>query len=293
MALHGFGTRQIAAVFGVLIATGCQEWDDCYADRCVRVYYPHYGYSWECYPVPVACDGQSQGTSTHRRTRHSGADASANADDASTGPSGVAGSSSVDASGSGAAGHAGMGSAADAAAPASTEAGTTTSTSTAAMDAGAGDAGSSSAASSGTAVATVASGRRLRRFNFSCERDTQCGPGQCINGECFDGCTLDDNCGTADRCSVETGRRICMPDPNPEVRCEASSECNVGQTCVDGACHSPCDVDTDCANPEDRCLHTLCFPDRRPIVECVLNLECATGLVCLDGQCVNLDSWPN
>jgi hypothetical protein len=133
----------------------------------------------------------------------------------------------------------------------------------------------------------------MRRFNFACQRDTQCGPGQCIDGQCFDGCTLDENCGTADRCSVETGRRICMPDPNPEVRCQESSECSAGSACVDGACHSPCGVDTDCANPEDRCLHSLCFPDRRPMVECVLNLECTQGLVCLDGRCINLDSWPN
>jgi hypothetical protein len=292
MALHGFGmiARRFGVVFGVLMAVGCADWDQCYADQCVRVYYPYYGYSLECYSVAVACGGD-QGRARNRPTRHTRADAGYD-DDASTGPSGFDGSvSSMPASGSGDAERAGAGAAAEAAGTAGSE--SSTPTATAGTDAGAGAAAGGSSASSGVAVGASASGRRMRRLDMSCQRDTQCGPGQCIDGQCFDGCTLDDNCGTADRCSVETGRRLCMPDPNPEVRCEASSECMTGQTCVDGACHPPCSADTDCVNPEDRCLHSLCFPDRRPIVECVLNLECTKGLVCLDGRCINLDSWPN
>jgi hypothetical protein len=110
-----------------------------------------------------------------------------------------------------------------------------------------------------------------------------------LERRCFAACETDAECGIADRCSVESGRRLCMPDPNPVVRCDHSADCRSGQTCVDGTCHAPCDVDTDCADPQDRCLFNLCFADRRPIAECVLNLECTTGLVCLDGRCVELD----
>jgi len=99
-------------------------------------------------------------------------------------------------------------------------------------------------------------------------------------------CESDTDCGTGDRCSVETGRRICMPDPNPAVRCDESAVCRPEQTCVNGSCHDPCSSDANCANLEDRCDNHLCFPDRRPIAECVLNVECAADLVCLDGRCV-------
>jgi hypothetical protein len=126
----------------------------------------------------------------------------------------------------------------------------------------------------------------VHRLDFSCIRDTQCGAGQCTAGLCYLACESDTDCGTADRCSVETGRRLCMPDPNPPVRCDESAICRSDQTCVNGACHDPCSADTDCKNLEDRCTSGLCFPDRRPIAECVLNVECAADLVCLDGRCV-------
>lgn len=131
-------------------------------------------------------------------------------------------------------------------------------------------------------------GERIRRFNFPCIRDTQCGAGDCVLGECFTSCEADTECGTADRCSVESGRRICMPDPNPPVRCDQSQDCSASQACVNGACHDRCDVDTDCVDAQDRCVQGFCFPDRRPIAECVLNVECPSGLVCLDARCVDL-----
>jgi hypothetical protein len=144
--------------------------------------------------------------------------------------------------------------------------------------------GGASGATGGTSGAV---GGRIRRLDFSCVRDTQCGAGECSAGLCYLACESDTECGTADRCSVETGRRLCMPDPNPPVRCDESAICRADQTCVDGACHDPCDADADCANLEDRCVQHLCFPDRRPIAECVLNVECAADLVCLDGRCVS------
>lgn len=134
------------------------------------------------------------------------------------------------------------------------------------------------------------SGGRIRRFNFPCIRDTQCGAGDCVDEECFTACEDDAECGTADRCSVETGRRVCMPDPNPPVSCDTSADCTSSQGCINGACHDICDVDTDCANVQDRCTYGYCFPDRRPIAECVLNLECPDDLVCLDARCVDLSS---
>ncbi|HEX3595168.1 MAG TPA: Dickkopf N-terminal cysteine-rich domain-containing protein [Polyangiaceae bacterium] len=163
---------------------------------------------------------------------------------------------------------------------------------------GAGRAGASSGGSttgsSGGAVSiggssgnsNGASGERVHRLDFACIRDTQCGAGQCTAGLCYLACESDTDCGTADRCSVETGRRLCMIDPNPPVRCDESAICRPDQTCVNGACHDPCNADGDCANLQDRCVEHLCFPDRRPIAECVLNVECAAELVCLDGRCV-------
>ena len=129
---------------------------------------------------------------------------------------------------------------------------------------------------------------RIPRLDFACVRDTQCGAGECTSGLCYLACASDKECGTGDRCSVETGRRICMDDPNPPVRCDESAICTSVQTCVNGSCHDPCNADADCKNLADRCVDHLCFPDRRPIAECVLNVECASGLVCLDGRCVTL-----
>ena len=155
--------------------------------------------------------------------------------------------------------------------------------------AGGTSAGGTSAGGSGNAGAGgSATNGRVHRFDFACTRDTQCGAGQCTSGVCYLACSSDAECGTADRCSVETGRRLCMPDPNPPVRCDESAACRPEQACVNGACHDPCASDDDCENAQDRCMFNLCFPDRRPIAECVLNVECPSGLVCLDARCVKL-----
>lgn len=149
---------------------------------------------------------------------------------------------------------------------------------------GAANGGTGTASAGGSAGASQAG--RIPRLNFSCVRDTQCGAGECSSGICYVACESDADCGTGDRCSVESGRRICMPDPNPAVRCDESAICTSVQTCVNGTCHDPCSTDTDCKNLQDRCTNQLCFPDRRPIAECVLNVECAADLVCLNGRCV-------
>jgi hypothetical protein len=79
-----------------------------------------------------------------------------------------------------------------------------------------------------------------------------------------------------------------MPDPNPGVQCQASADCQSAYTCLNGTCHGGCDVSTDCANPQDRCLDNLCVPDRRPVVQCVLNSECGPDQSCIDSRCVSL-----
>lgn len=127
---------------------------------------------------------------------------------------------------------------------------------------------------------------RYSAFDFPCERDSQCGPGKCIEGDCYYGCQSDAQCGSGDRCAVESGSRICLPDPNPPVVCTRSAQCEAGLICLNGSCRQACEATEDCSNVLDRCGSGVCVPDRRPLGECVLNSECAEGLVCLDGACV-------
>ncbi len=312
MVLRRLGTtsRLVVAVLGALMAGSCSDWySDCYAYDCVRVYYPYYGSYLDCYPVRVSCWGdydECEGRDCHGTRKRackldddcqpgqycdgqghcSNARGGASADAGTDGGINYTPGPSMDAS----AGLDAAGSTSDATSGNGPSSGGSTTGAGSGGSTGSGGSSGEADAATGGSSGTDTSGGRIRRFNFPCQRNTQCGPGECTEGECFSGCTRDEECGTADRCSVETGRRLCMPDPNPVVKCQDSADCRSDQTCVNGSCHDPCDVDTDCANPEDRCLHQLCFPDRRPMVECVLNVECASGLVCLDGQCVNLDS---
>jgi hypothetical protein len=127
---------------------------------------------------------------------------------------------------------------------------------------------------------------RYSAFDIPCERDSQCGPGKCLDGDCYYGCSSDEQCGSGDRCATESGTRICWPDPNPPVVCTRSAQCEEGFTCLNGSCRQSCTVTDQCDNLLDRCASDICLPDRRPLSECVLNSECAEGLVCLDGACV-------
>lgn len=127
---------------------------------------------------------------------------------------------------------------------------------------------------------------RYSAFNIPCERDSQCGPGKCLDGDCYYGCSSDAQCGSGDRCAVESGTRICRVDPNPPVQCTRAAQCEGGFTCLNGSCRQSCTATEQCDNLLDRCASGLCVPDRRPLAECVLNSECAEGLVCLDGACV-------
>jgi hypothetical protein len=207
---------------------------------------------------------------------------------------GAGGSSSGGATGTGenpGAGGKGAGGRSGSGGRAATDGGSTGIAGSSSGSGGKGSVGGSSgatAAGGGTGVGGTGTGGRGPRLDFACVRDTQCGSGECASGVCYLGCVSDADCGTADRCSVETGRRLCMPDPNPPVRCDESAACRPEQACVNGACHDPCASDDDCKNLHDQCMFNLCFPDRRPIAECVLNVECAAGLVCLNARCVKL-----
>lgn len=128
--------------------------------------------------------------------------------------------------------------------------------------------------------------RRYTAFDIRCTRDNQCGPGKCVDGSCYYGCQSDEQCGSGDRCSQESGARVCQPDPNPPVACTRSAQCSDGFVCLNGGCRQECSSTDQCTNLLDRCGSGVCVPDRRPIAECVLNSECATGEVCLDGACV-------
>jgi hypothetical protein len=129
--------------------------------------------------------------------------------------------------------------------------------------------------------------RRYSAFDEACTRDSQCGSGKCISGECFYGCQSDAQCGSGDRCAVETGTRICEPDPNPPVECTRTAQCQTGFECLNGSCRQTCSTTEECTNVVDRCASGVCQPDRRPLGQCVLDQECGPGLVCLDGACVS------
>ena len=150
----------------------------------------------------------------------------------------------------------------------------------------------SNAAGSGPArapqpgAAPLPEGQRYSAFDQPCERDSQCGPGKCIAGDCYYGCQSDSQCGTGDRCAVEQGTRICQPDPNPPVACTRSAQCSAEHVCLNGTCMQSCTETEQCANLVDRCASGVCQPDRRPLGQCVLTSECAAGFVCLDGACV-------
>ena len=136
-------------------------------------------------------------------------------------------------------------------------------------------------------AAALPDARRFSAFEIACTRDSQCGPGKCIAGECFYGCQSDAQCGSGDRCSVESGTRICLPDPNPPVRCTRTAQCASGMLCLNGSCRQTCSETDQCSNLLDRCASNVCQPDRRPLGQCVLNEECPAGSVCLDGACVD------
>lgn len=136
-------------------------------------------------------------------------------------------------------------------------------------------------------AAALPDARRFSAFEIACTRDSQCGPGKCIDGECFYGCQSDAQCGSGDRCSVESGTRICLPDPNPPVQCTRTAQCASGSLCLNGSCRQSCSETEQCSNLLDRCASGICQPDRRPLGQCVLNEECPVGSVCLDGACVD------
>ena len=134
--------------------------------------------------------------------------------------------------------------------------------------------------------APLPGGQRYSAFDEPCERDSQCGPGKCNAGACYYGCQSDAQCGSGDRCAVEQGTRVCLPDPNPPVTCTRSAQCSAGQVCLNGSCMQSCRETEQCTNLVDRCASGVCQPDRRPLGQCVLTSECAAGFVCLDGACV-------
>ena len=156
----------------------------------------------------------------------------------------------------------------------------------AAADAGARASAGGAARAPEAGAAPLPEAQRYSAFDIACQRDSQCGSGRCIEGACYYGCQSDSQCGTGDRCAVEQGARICMPDPNPPVQCTRSAQCGASHACLNGTCVQSCMTTEQCSNLVDRCASGICQPDRRPLGQCVLSSECAAGFACLDGACV-------
>jgi hypothetical protein len=117
-----------------------------------------------------------------------------------------------------------------------------------------------------------------------CQFDQQCygGLGICVNGECHAPCNGPEDCATGQDCQAG----FCWDVPNTTDPCVHNTDCEAGEICIDTVCHpGGCQGDTDCTNPEDRCVDGACVPDTRPQPECTQNPECSGGQHCVEGVC--------
>jgi hypothetical protein len=119
-----------------------------------------------------------------------------------------------------------------------------------------------------------------------CLRNSQCGTGLCVEGQCLYSCETGADCGTGDACLEVTGTLVCCEPETPELECTRSAECGSGEVCLNAVCHDGCETTADCTNPLDRCEGAICVPDRSVVSECLLDRECPSGHACIDAACL-------
>ncbi|UJR78844.1 hypothetical protein [Sandaracinus amylolyticus] len=119
-----------------------------------------------------------------------------------------------------------------------------------------------------------------RPIDDTCGRDRDCAPGNvCLNNECTGVCTNDAGCAAGDSCQ----NGFCRPADE----CTTTSQCDLGEHCVDDRCLPDCSsaartcgAGSYCA-PED----SFCRPDWEPEPFCDEDSDCMTGRKCVAGVC--------
>ena len=126
--------------------------------------------------------------------------------------------------------------------------------------------------------------RICNRETYKCE-DQVCEPACSDEEECVDGscvikqCNSDTDCSPDKECTVDSGRRICVP-----IVCYRDEVCRSSYVCEDTQCIAPCtdrDGDNPCETTEELCQSGHCIV---PVPECTGDLECADQLICNEYQ---------
>ncbi|MFW5967188.1 MAG: FG-GAP-like repeat-containing protein [Persicimonas sp.] len=100
----------------------------------------------------------------------------------------------------------------------------------------------------------------------------------CYQGECYDACEKDDECGDGEKCY--DGR--CAADRCANVECPEH-----GEECIKGTCQRACEMDAECRSMDMECMAGRCAKD--PCDDVV----CGSEEVCEDGDCVEDDGGDN
>lgn len=122
-----------------------------------------------------------------------------------------------------------------------------------------------------------------------CQENTDCGlDGQCISGQCFDGCQAGGDCRAGYECNdyFGVGKRICAP-PLSQINigqaCESEADCTgniLGRECrtdqPEGSCTAPCATDEDCP------VRSICDPGAGQCIATCLGGTCRDGYACVD-----------
>ncbi|MBA2664989.1 MAG: hypothetical protein H0U74_22065 [Bradymonadaceae bacterium] len=112
-----------------------------------------------------------------------------------------------------------------------------------------------------------------------CSTKSQCGGGECIEGQCQDASTNNGQnvCDTDTPCA----QGVCHPSLGECVQCATSTDCSGSAQCIDTRC-----VQTvACINSLDCALDQVCDPGAGHCVDCVDNEDCGADGVCRANQC--------
>lgn len=118
-----------------------------------------------------------------------------------------------------------------------------------------------------------------RTRSETCEFDTQCRVGVCVNNECTLTCTRNVQCAAGDTCRGGFCR--------PANECVTSSTCDDGEHCVDGRCLLNCQAGEAVCSLESHCAleDQFCRPNWAPKPLCHEDTGCRFGTRCVSGLC--------